>query len=199
MDRFRNAAIWFGLAVAILLPIALATVSPQLAWRHPAYVAGGFAGIIGLALILVQPLLAGGILPGLSPRRGRALHRAVGPALVLMVLAHVGGLWITNAPDVIDALLFEAPTLFSVWGVLAMWATFAAALMAVFKARRWITARFWRLGHTALVIVVTVGTVVHALLIEGAMEPISKALLCALALAATGWVIVRLRAWGTVG
>ena len=84
---------------------------------------------------LFQPLLAGGILSGLSARLGRGVHRWVGAALVGAVVVHVGGLWVTTPPDVIDALTFTAPTWFSVWGVLAMWGVFATACVAVLRRR----------------------------------------------------------------
>ena len=67
--------IWGAVAAAIAVPIGAAAVSPQLAWRHPVYIAAGFAGIIALGLLLVQPLLIGGYLPGLSTR-GRRAHIA---------------------------------------------------------------------------------------------------------------------------
>jgi predicted ferric reductase len=55
--------------------------------------------------------------------------------------------------------------------------------------------RTWRIAHTLLAVVIVVGSVVHALLIEGAMETVSKAALCALVLAAAIKVIVDLRVW----
>jgi hypothetical protein len=59
----------------------------------------------------------------------------MGSLLVALVLVHVGGLLIASPPDAIDALLLRSPTPFSVWGVLAMWATFAAALLAALRER----------------------------------------------------------------
>lgn len=46
------------------VPIAVAAFSPLLEWRGPVYIAAGFAGILGMALILAQPLLAGDICRG---------------------------------------------------------------------------------------------------------------------------------------
>lgn len=175
--------------------MAIAAASPLLAWRDAIYIASGFAGMIALALMLAQPLLAGGYLPGLPALHGRRVHRWIGFTLVVMVAAHVAGLWLTSAPDVIDALLFDSPTPFSVWGVVAMWATFAAASLAVLRGRRRIGPKTWRIGHTALAAVIVIASVVHALLIEGAMGPVSKAAFCALVLAATAKVMLDLRAW----
>lgn len=193
MPSPRAVAIWSALALAVAAPLALAAASPQLAWREPVYIAAGFAGAVALALLLIQPLLAAGRLPGLSGPKGRRVHRAAGLALLAAVVVHVGGLWITSPPDVIDALLFVSPTPFSDWGVIAMWAVFAAALAAGFRRR--LGPRLWRPAHTALVLLAVAATAAHAMLIEGAMETVSKALLCAFALAATLKAAVDLRAW----
>jgi predicted ferric reductase len=164
-----------------------------LAWRDPLYIAGGFAGVVALALMLVQPLLMGGHLPGLPALRGRRAHRWIGGLLVVAVVIHVGGLWITSPPDVIDALLFTSPTPFAAWGVIAMWAIFAVAFLAALRRR--LRPRTWRIAHTLLAVVIVVGSVVHAILIEGTMETVSKAALCVLVLAATIKVMADLRAW----
>src|SRR4051795_13290382 len=78
MRSARATLIWAALAIAIGVPIAAAGASPLLEWRGPVYILAGFAGIIGLGLILVQPLLIAGYLPGLSGRIGRRAHLLVG-------------------------------------------------------------------------------------------------------------------------
>lgn len=189
MRSIRGVVIWIAVAAVIGVAIAAAAASPQLAWRHPVYIAAGFAGIVALALLLVQPLLIGGHLPGLSTYGSRRAHRWIGGLLVAAVIVHVGALWITSAPDVIDALLFTSPTPFSPWGVIAMWATFAAALLAAGRRRWRLAPRTWRIGHTVLTSIVIVGTVVHVALIEGTMETVSKLVLCALVFVATAKVV----------
>jgi predicted ferric reductase len=183
MPIVRALLIWTGLGLALILPLALAARSEYLAWRDPVYIVAGFAGILALCLALVQPLLVRGWLPGLRPARGRRLHRATGGILVAAVALHVAGLWATSPPDIIDALLFRSPTPFSIWGVVAMWAVFAAALLAVLRRR--LSPRVWRFSHTILAGSVVLSGAVHALLIEGTMEPISKTILCSLAIIAT--------------
>ena len=195
MGSIRAALIWTALGAAVVIPTAVAATSPLLAWRDPIYIAAGLAGVVAMALILFQPLLAGGYLPGLPARRGRRVHRWVGGALVASVAIHVAGLWLTSPPDVIDALLFVSPTPFSVWGVTAMWALFATALLATFRRRLRLRPKSWRLAHTALAAVIVPGSVVHAILIEGTMGTASKAALCALAVAATVKVLADLRVW----
>ncbi|EEE36587.1 ferric reductase domain protein transmembrane component, N-terminal domain [Rhodobacteraceae bacterium KLH11] len=190
-----RVAIWAGLIVTLMVPVIAAGFSPYLAWRQPIYIVAGFAGIIGLCLLLVQPLLAGRWLPGLSALRCRHWHRWCGLALVAAVVIHVGGLWITSPPDVVDALLFVSATPFSAWGVIAMWAGFAAAAMGVLRLRLKLRFRFWRLGHAGLASVTILGSVVHALLIEGTMEIMSKIALCGLVLLASVGTLARLRVW----
>jgi hypothetical protein len=189
------ALIWAVLAAVIGVPLAAAAASPLLEWRGPVYILGGFAGIIALGILLVQPLLIGGYLPGPSPYRRRRAHLWIGGVLVAAVLVHVAGLWITSPPDMIDALLFTSPTPFSAFGVIAMWAIFAVALLAALRRRLGLRPRTWRIAHTLLAIVIVVGSVVHGLLIEGAMETVTKAALCALVLAATVKVIADLQVW----
>ena len=181
----RAALIWVALAAAIGVPIVAAAASPLLEWRGPVYILAGFAGIVGLGVMLFQPLLIGGYLPGLSGRIGRRVHRWIGGALVVAVVIHVAGLWITSPPDMIDALLLVSPTPFSPFGVIAMWSIFAVAALAALRRRLGLRPRTWRIAHVSLAIVIVAGTAAHALLIEGAMETVSKAALCALVLAVT--------------
>jgi len=191
----RATLIWAALAAAIGVPIAAAALSPQLEWRGPVYILAGFAGIIALGLVLVQPLLIGGYLPGLAAYRGRRAHHWVGGALVVAIVVHVAGLWITSPPDMIDALLLTSPTPFSPFGVIAMWAIFAVALLALLRRRLRLRPRTWRLSHMVLAVVIVAGSVLHAILIEGTMETMTKAALCVLVLAATVKAMADLQVW----
>lgn len=195
MQPARASLIWATLVAAVGVPLAAAAASPLLAWRGPAYIAAGFAGIVALGLMLVQPALIGGWLPGLSGPRGRRVHRLIGGALVAAVVLHVGGLWISSPPDVIDALLFDSPTPFSAWGVVAMWAIFAVAALAALRRRLGLRPRTWRIAHILLVALIVPSSVVHALLVDGTMETVSKAALCALVVAATLMAMADVWAW----
>jgi predicted ferric reductase len=189
----RGAVSWAAACAAIAVPLGLAALSPQLQWRHAVYMAAGFAGIAAFGLLLIQPLLIAGLLPTASPMAARRLHRWCGALVVVAIVAHVGLLWLTSAPDVMDALLFQSPTSFSVWGVTAMWAAFATAVVAIVRRRARLSPRVWRRLHLALAVVIAGGTIVHALLIEGTMETISKVALCVLVATATLWTMVRAR------
>ncbi|NVK33039.1 MAG: ferric reductase-like transmembrane domain-containing protein [Rhodobacteraceae bacterium] len=206
-----RATVWIVLAGLLIVPIGLAAFSPLLEWRQPVYIGAGFAGIVAMALLVLQPLLVLGVLApssssgyssgaisgsssvSRSGKRGRRLHRWIGGALVLCVVVHVAGLLVTSPPDVIDALLLRAPTLFSDFGVIAMWAVFAVALLVIFRRR--LRPRHWRAAHLALAIVMVGGSVAHAILIEGTMETISKTLLCLAVLLATARVVIDMRPW----
>jgi hypothetical protein len=194
MKSARVALIWAAILAAVFVPIALAATSDLLAYLGPIYILAGFSGIVALGLVLVQPLLIGGHLPGLAGYRGRHIHYWAGGALVVTVAIHVAGLWITSPPDMIDALLFTSPTPFSPFGVIAMWAIFATALLAAFRRRLGLAPRTWRVTHMVFAVLIVLGSVIHGLLIEGTMETMSKAALCTLAVAAAAKVIAD-RVW----
>ncbi|MEN3791113.1 ferric reductase-like transmembrane domain-containing protein [Fulvimarina sp. MAC3] len=194
----RRGLVWIAVAFAVIVPLAIAAGSEYLAYRSWVYIAAGFAGIAALVLIMLQPLLAAGFLPGLSMRLGRRIHRWVGVGLLAAIIIHVGGLWVTSPPDVIDALTFSSPTPFSAWGVVAMGALFVAAMLAVLRRPLRIRPTVWRFAHTASALVVLIGSVVHAVLIDGTMGTVSKYVLCALAVAALLKAIVDLRSWAVL-
>lgn len=189
----RAVLIWVVLGLTVGIPLLVAATSPLLQWRDGIYIVAGFAGVVGLAIMLFQPLLVAGDVPGFPAARGRRVHRWLGISLIFAIVLHVGGLWLTSPPDVIDALVFNSATPFSAWGVIAMWAAFAAAMVAFLRRR--IGVRIWRVAHSGLVSVVVVGTVVHALLIEGTMGTVSKAALCLLVVAVTAKTVAERRAW----
>lgn len=189
----RGGLVWVALAAALVVPAVVAATSPLLAWRDPIYIAASFAGVVALGLLLIQPLLAGGYLPNLPARSGRRLHAWVGAGLTTAVVAHVAGLWLTSPPDVIDALLFQSPTPFSAWGVVAMWAVFAATILAI--CRRRLRPMVWRRFHVTVAMVIVVGSVVHAMQVEGTMGTVSKAALCVLVLAVAVKIMLDQRLW----
>jgi len=184
---------WSSVAAVMIVPVAVAAFSPYLPSRNLAYIVGGFAGIVGLSLLVLQPLLPAGYLAGSEGPAGRRWHRWLGVAIVVAVALHVGGLYLASPPDTIDALLLVSPTPFSIYGVTAMWGVVATALLVLFRRRLDLRHSVWRLIHNGLAAVVVVATVIHALQIEGAMELSSKWVLCMAVLAATGVVLLDLR------
>ena len=178
-----------ALSCLMLTPVVLAGFSPYLAFRDIDYIIAGFAGIVCLSLLVLQPVLATKDLP-MHPRRMRILHRWIGAAIAIGVVIHVGGLYITSPPDAIDAFLFRAPTWFSTFGVLAMWLTLAALMLAITRKRN---PKRWKIMHRACATAVAVLTIFHALLIEGAMETVSKWLVCCAIALSLVWPLVRKR------
>lgn len=193
MKALRSIAIWAGLLSVVAVAFAAAAASPLLQWRDPIYILAGFAGILGLALMVFQPLLVTGRLPGLTLSISKKLHRFVGLSLLLAVIVHVAALWVTSPPDVVDVLLFRSPAPFSLWGAIAMWAVFLAAGAALFRKR--LRVAVWRYAHSVLVCLAVVTTVAHTLLIDGTMGSVTKGLLCLLALAVLVKAIGDLRVW----
>ena len=191
--RLRIFLTWATVAAIMGAPVLIAAASPYLAYRNAAYIIGGFAGIIALALLVIQPLLAAGYLPGASLLAERRWHRRTGAAIAVCVALHVGGLYVTSPPDTLDALLLVAPTPFSVYGVLAMWGIVATVILVMLRRRTGLAHATWRIVHNVLAAIVVVATVIHALQIEGAMEVYSKWLLCLAALAATAAALTGLR------
>lgn len=187
----RNALIWFGFLSIIVVPLSFAAVSPLLQWREPIYIVAGFTGVVGMTILFCQPLLAQGFLPGINRLRSRRIHRALGLALVLSIVIHVAGLWITSPPDVIDALLFRSPTPFSVWGVIAMWLVFISGCIAAFRFKLRLSSKSWSSIHKILGLAIVACSIVHALLIDGTMELVSKIMLCGFAALATLVVVFK--------
>jgi len=194
----RIVLFWGALIACIALPLLFTAMSPLIAWRSPVYIMACFAGVIGLGLLLLQPLLIGGYLPGLSKHLSRRAHPRVGAMLIVAVILHVGGLWLTSPQDVIDALTFSSPTPFSDWGVVAMLSLFATTALAIFRRRLQLRAQNWRIAHSFFALVIVIGTVVHAILIEGMMETFSKFILCILVLTITLKLIFGLKFWSDI-
>lgn len=185
--------IWAFLLCIVLAPVLIAAYSPLLAGREAVYIVGGMAGIIALAILLLQPLLAAGYLPGVPLTQGRRWHRWMGTALVAAVGLHIAGLFLTSPPDMIDALMLKAPTVYSLLGVIAMWSLILVVVLVAGRSRLGLRAVPWRVMHNSLAVVVVAASVSHALMIEGAMGQVSKLFLCVSVLAATVFVTVKLR------
>jgi predicted ferric reductase len=152
------------------------------------------AGVVALALLLVQPLLAAGLLPGPSILTARRWHRWIGATIVAAVLLHVGGLYLYSPDDISDALLLVSPTPFAVYGVIGLVGVVLTALLAAVRSRVGVRYGIWRIVHNAVSVVVVVSSVVHAVMIAGAMGFVSKAILCVLVIAAAIVALLRVHA-----
>ena len=184
---WRVWMIWGGVGLALLVPAGIAATSPYLPSRSAAYIVAGFAGIVALWLMLVQPLLAALWLPGGAPAQARRWHLRAGMALIGAVFLHIGGLYLTSPPDTVDALLLRSPTPFSVFGVIATWGLVLTGLLVSFRRRWRLRYPLWHMLHNWVALAVVTATVVHAMQIEGTMGPTSKLLLCVLVVLGTLW------------
>ena len=194
MQGLRSALLWTVLIIGTIGPLALAGLSPLLEWRDLIYILASLTGILAFCLMLVQPIWAMGGSVEIPAKIRRGLHRWGGIGILGLVLAHVGGLWITSPPDVVDALLFRSPTPFTPLGVIGLIAVTLAVCIALGRAK--MPPRIWRMGHSALVLIATLASAGHALLIEGTMETVSKILLCFFVLVLTLKAIVDRRMFG---
>ncbi len=193
LKRATTGLIWLLIGGLITIPVLLAALSPLQASRNMAYVIGGLAGIIALALLIAQPLLAVGFLPAVTTVKQRVWHQRTGIVVVVAVLMHIGGLYITSPDDMTDALLLVAPTLYSVYGVIALWALIIVATLVALRRRLGLKTATWNILHNSLAVIIVVASVVHALMIEGAMGFPSKLALCVALLLATTAVVVHVR------
>jgi len=188
-DPRKRCVTWLLVATIVLVPVLIAAVSPLQASRDVMWIIGGMAGVVALALLFIQPVLIGGFMPAMRGIQERRWHRWVGAVVVFLVLLHVAGLYVTSPEDITDALLLVSPTPFAVYGVIGLAGVVLTALLAVVRTR--LPRIFWRIAHTVLAVVVVIGSVVHAYLIEGVMGDVSKLILCLSLALATAVVLVR--------
>lgn len=189
----RPILIWTALGLFGVAPVVVAAASPLLEYRDAPYIASGLAGALAMSILLIQPLLGAGYLPGLSLAESRRIHRTLGFTLTLLVLIHIGGLYLTSPPDTLDALLLVSPTPFSIYGVTALWTLLATALFVALRRKLYLRPTTWAAIHNALAVVVVIASVVHALMIEGTMGTVTKWAICLAALIATAAAVIQRR------
>jgi predicted ferric reductase len=191
--RLTAFFLWGVVIAAMVVPIALATTSPYLTYRGPLYIAAGFAGIVAMSLFVLQPLLACPVRALIAPATARRWHRIIGASILILILAHVVGLYFVSPPDTIDASLLRAPTWFSLFGVVALWGAVLTALLAMTRLKLPMRPRSWKRLHQSIASIVVIATALHAIQIEGAMEVMSKTLLAGTIVAATVFAARRYR------
>ncbi len=182
---------WVAAAVVAAWPIGAALASPLLPSRDLIWVVGGMAGVVALSLLLVQPLLAIEVGTG-AARRWRRWHGAVGLLIGAAIVLHVGALYATSPDDITDALLLVAPTPFSLYGVIGLWATVVTIALALARRILRLPFRPWRMVHSLLALVIVAASASHAWMIDGAMEGLSKTIVVLAALAATSFAVIEI-------
>ncbi|MFK7854822.1 MAG: hypothetical protein AB8B79_11940 [Granulosicoccus sp.] len=174
-------------------PVVVAATSPLLSGREAVYIVGGMSGVVALALLLLQPILASGYLPSISSVNSKTWHRRIGFLLVLAITLHILGLYLTSPDDLMDALLLISPAPFSLYGVAGMWAIIVTTLLVVLRSLLSWRHTLWKLVHNVLGCIVVVTSVTHAMMIDGAMGYRSKLILCIAIIVLTIVVIVHFR------
>ena len=163
-----------GLVALFALPPALLALFSDYLAREPGLlVASTTCAALAVGALAVQPLLAA--------RGGRAVrdHRALGTAIVVLVLAHVTTLLILAPDDALFAMSPDGPTR----ARMALIATIALVVAAVLGAtgpRLPVSRTTWRILHAYLAVLVLVLGVGHAVLTDGALDGAGTPLLVGL-------------------
>lgn len=182
--------LWLVVAVLAAGPFFAAVASPLLKGRDAIWVMGGLAGVAALGLLLVQPMLAVGVRAGTLPRAARIWHRWTGIAIAGLTVLHVAALYAYSPDDILDVLLFVSPTPFSVYGMIGLCGVVLTILVVALRRPLGLKPAHWRVVHSALAVVIVLAGAVHAFMIDGAMEPMSKLALCLAAVTATVVAVV---------
>lgn len=188
--------VWLIVAAIAAVPVIAAALSPLQRGRETLWIIGGMAGVVALSLLFVQPLFTATAPVLTAARKGISWHRWGGVAIIAMVGLHVGALYAYSPEDVMDALLLVAPTPFSLYGVIGLWCVILTGVLAAARRRLRLGHRRWRIAHSVLAVAIVSATAVHAVLIEGAMEEISKLAICFAALATTTFGAVEINVLG---
>lgn len=176
--RARLAALALPVFV---VPPAIAVTDAHLAAGPPALVFSTLAATLAVSALALQPFLA-----ALAPVRLR-WHRVLGTATFLLVLAHIGGLYVVSPGDTRFALSPDGPTR----ARMALMATIALAVVVVLgagRARLPLSTGTWRVLHAFFAVLVVVLGVGHAVLTDGSLDGAGTPVLLACGAAALGGI-----------
>jgi predicted ferric reductase len=158
-DRGRLVLAVAGAACAA--PLVLALTDAHLADASAALTLSTAAAAVAIPVIAVQPLLAG---------RGRiSVHRLIGVVALLLVLIHIGALFVESADDTLFAMSPDGPTR----ARMALMATIALLVVVALGAGRRrlpLSGTAWRILHGYFALLVIVLGFGHALLTDGALD-----------------------------
>ena len=177
-DRRRLTA----LAVPVLVvPAAIALTDRHLAAGPTALVVSTLAATLAVSALTLQPFLA-----ALGGQRLR-WHRVLGTVTFVLVLAHVGALYVVSAEDTLFALSPDGPTR----ARMALIATIALTVVVILGAGRSrlpVSATTWRVLHAFFAVLVVILGVGHAVLTDGALDGVGTPVLLGLGAAALGGI-----------
>ena len=160
-------------AVALLVvPVALALTDRHLSGASAALVTSTATAAVAVSVLVLQPLLAG---------TGRVTrHRLMGAVALVMVLVHVGALFVESPSDALFAMSPDGPTRARM-ALVATIALLAVVALGALKERLPLSIATWRILHAYLAVVVLALGIGHALLTDGALDGAGTPLLAALA------------------
>jgi len=168
----RRGRAWVAgpLAAVAAVPVVLALTDPHLAGASGALTISTATAAVAVSVIALQPLLAG---------TGRVRrHRLLGVAALVLVLVHVGALFVESPADARFALSPDGPTRARM-ALLATIALIALVAVGALRGRLPLAPSSWRLVHAYLAVVVIVLGLGHALLTDGALDGPGTAVLLA--------------------
>ncbi|MDA0139887.1 hypothetical protein, partial [Solirubrobacter deserti] len=157
-------------AVAALPPVVLALVSDHFA-GEPLLLASTTCAALAVGAIAVQPWLAA--------TRAVRPHRAIGAAIVVLVLLHVALLYILAPDDALFAMSPNGPTRARM-ALIATVALLVAAVLGAIGPSSRLSRTTWRVLHAYLATVTVVLGVGHAVLTAGALDGAGTPLLVGL-------------------
>ncbi len=163
----------------VALPLLLALTDFHLEAAPAALVLSTAAGALAVSALVLQPLLAG---------RGRiSVHRLLGGVALVLVLAHVAGLFIVAPDDALFAMSPDGPTRARM-ALIATIALLAVVLLGVLRERLPMSGATWRILHGFLATLVILLGFGHAVLTDGALDGPGTAVLLGFGALALGGV-----------
>lgn len=175
VSRFVSVVV----AALLLVPVVVALAHPHLANAPAARLVATATGVLALGLLVVTA-----VLPGLRQRLVKAaglmrLHRVVALAVVALVLAHIGALFVYSPSDTLWAISPSAPT-YSRLGVVATLCLALTVVLALGWRRLGLGRPEWRALHLSLAVAVLITAFAHAIMVQGALDgPLGMLLLYA--------------------
>ena len=153
------------------VPLALALTDGHLAGASAALVLSTTAGTLAASALAMQPLLA--------RRRRITRHQILGAVVLVLVLVHLGALFVESPEDAWFALSPDGPTRARM-ALIATVALVCVVALGALRTRLPISPATWRLLHAYLAIVVIVLGLGHAVLTDGALDGAGTAVLLVL-------------------
>jgi len=143
------------------VPVTIALTDRHLAAAPAALVLSTAAAALAVPALALQPLLAGG--------HRIAWHRVLGSAAFVLVLAHVGGLFLVEVDDTLFALSPDGPTRarMALMGTIAL---LVVVVLGVGRNRLPMSDETWRILHGFMAVLVIALGFGHAILTDGALD-----------------------------